>query len=207
MMYRNSEHYADPTVGAALGNIRREERRKRKLDRQLQGRKSRALGEIFETRIGHALDRYAQQNVAFVQKTPEPFRVIRSIGQGRFEGYYEKKGQPDFKGCLCDGTAIVFEAKHTDNDRIQQSAVTDMQTFYFNKYEKLGAKCYVMVSIGLTTFYRVPWSFWKAMKEELGHKYMSITDLEPYKLKEINGVIQLLEGIELRGEENEDTES
>ncbi|MBO5610609.1 MAG: Holliday junction resolvase RecU [Eubacterium sp.] len=206
-MYRNSEGYADPTAGAALGNIRREERRKKKLDRHIQGRRSRAFGEIFETRIGHALDRYADLDVACIQKTPEPFRVIRNIGNGRFEGFYEKKGQPDFKGCLCDGTAIVFEAKHTDSDRIQQSVVTDMQTFYFNKYEKLGARCYVMVSLGLSTFYRVPWDVWKGMKEKFGHKYMNADDLQLYKLKETNGFIQLLEGIELKGEDNEDTES
>ncbi len=169
-------------------------------DRQVQGRRSRALGEIFETRIGHALDRYAAQGIAFVQKTPEPFRVIKSLGGGKFEGYYEKKGQPDFKGILCDGTTIIFEAKHTDNDRILQSAVTDTQADYFDKYENLGARCYVMVSMGLTSFYRIPWDVWRNMKDNFGHKYMTPEEMKKYRLKEYNGRIQLLDGIELREE-------
>jgi recombination protein U len=169
-------------------------------NRQYQGRKNRALGEIFETRIGHSLDRYAAQGVAYIQKTPEPFKVIKSLGGGRFEGYYEKKGQPDFKGILCDGSTIIFEAKHTDNDRIQQSAVTETQTEYFDKYQSLGARCYVMVSMRLQDFYRIPWDVWKGMKEIFGHKYMTPEEMKEFKLKEINGRIQILDGIELREE-------
>ena len=46
MSYRNSEGYSDPTAGQALANIRREERRKKRmLDnewRETDGRISRA---------------------------------------------------------------------------------------------------------------------------------------------------------------------
>ena len=177
------------------------------MDKQLQGRRSKALGDIFEIRIGHALDRYEAEGIAMIQKTPEPFKVIRSIGKGRFEGYFEKKGQPDFKGCLCDGSAIIFEAKHTDSDRILQTAVTDTQEKYFNQYEKMGARCYVMVSIGLRNFYRVPWDVWKDMSALFGHKYMNEKELKPYQLSEICGWIRILDGIEIgKGEPDESTE-
>ena len=176
-------------------------------NRQYQGRRSKALGDIFETRIGHALDRYQQLGIACIQKTPEPFKVIQRLEGGRFLGYFEEKSQPDFKGVLCDGSTIIFEAKHTEQDRIHQSAVTKRQEEYFEAYQNLGARCYVMVSMGLQSFYRIPWDVWKEMKQRFGHKYMTPEEMKEFRLKEINGRIQLLDGIELREEiENETTE-
>ena len=115
-------------------------------------------------------------------------------------GYYEKKGQPDYKGILCDGSGIMFEAKHTDSDRINQSAVTDKQWESLDIYEKFGAHCYVMVSMGLMRFYRVPWDVWKQMKKRFGHKFMTEQELKPYQLQQKQCKILFLEGVELRGE-------
>lgn len=173
-------------------------------NKQWQGRKSKAMGEIFEKRIEHALNLYDSLNVAYIQKTPEPFRVIRRIGDGRFEGYFEKKGQPDFKGVLKDGSTIIFEAKHTDSDRILQSVVTETQADFFDKYQNMGARCYVMVSLGLSSFYRIPWHIWKDMKSYAGHKYLNAEDMAEFKLAESSGIIQILEGIKLKECENND---
>ena len=68
-------------------------------------------------------------------------------------------------------------------------------------YEKFGAHCFVMVSIGLTKFYRVPWKVWKQMKELFGRKYMTESDLAQYQLKEKCCTILILEGVELRDED------
>lgn len=122
---------------------------------------------------------------------------------GTVKGYYEKKGQPDYKGILCDGTGIMFEAKHTDGDRIRQNVVTDTQWESLDIYEKFGAHCYVMVSLGLTKFYRVPWATWKKMKELFCHKFMTEQELEPYRLQEKQCTILILEGVELKDENTE----
>ena len=118
-------------------------------------------------------------------------------------GYYEKKGQPDYKGVLCDGTGIMFEAKHTDSDRINQNVVTDTQWESLDIYEQFGAHCYVMVSLGLVKFYRVPWKIWKQMKKRFGHKFMTEQELEPYRLPERQCTILILEGVELKDENTE----
>lgn len=169
--------------------------------RQYIGRRSKEAGETFERWIESACQYYLDLDIAHIEKTPEPFHITGTLPQGKVVGYYEKKGQPDYKGILCDGTGIMFEAKHTDSDRIKQEVVTDKQWESLDIYEKFGAHCFVMVSMGLTKFYRVPWKVWKQMKELFGRKYMTEVDLEPYQLKERCCTILILEGVELRDED------
>ncbi|WP_251205855.1 Holliday junction resolvase RecU [Acetatifactor aquisgranensis] len=173
------------------------------LRQQIIGRRNKAAGETFERWISDACEFYLHKGLAYIEKTPEPFHITGKDRNGVVRGYYEKKGQPDYKGILCDGTGIMFEAKHTDSDRISQTVITDAQWKGLDIYEGFGAHCYVMVSMGLTRFYRVPWSVWKGMKELFGHKFMTAQELEPYRLQERRCTILILEGVELR---NEDTE-
>lgn len=168
------------------------------ITRRITGRKNKANGELFEKMLSEACRYYLQKNVAHIEKTPEPFHITGKDSSGIVSGYYEKKGQPDYKGVLCDGTGIMFEAKHTEKDRITQGVITDTQWASLDTYERFNAHCYVMVSLGLNTFYRVPWNVWKNMKELYGHKYMSEADLAQYKLQSQGLIILILEGVELK---------
>ena len=109
----------------------------------------------------------------------------------------------DFKGVLMDSTMVLFDAKHTDKEKIMRSVVTEEQEECFERYMKLGAMCFLVVSIGLDKFYRVPWVVFRDMKKIYGHKYMDEKDLEAYKIKYLNGVLRFLDGIELREGEKE----
>lgn len=171
--------------------------------KQIIGRRSKASGETFERWISNACEFYLREGWAHIEKTPEPFHITGKDQSGVVRGYYEKQGQPDYKGILCDGTGIMFEAKHTDSDRISQSVITDTQWKSLDIYEKFGAHCYVMVSMGLQKFYRVPWDIWKRMKELFGHKYMNESELEPYRIRERQCTILILEGVELKDEDTE----
>lgn len=200
-LYVNGEGYVDNTAGKALRNIQR----KRKevgvnYKAQIIGRNSKKSGETFERWISTACKFYLNKGLAHIEKTPEPFHITGKDMNGVVRGYYEKKGQPDYKGILCDGTGIMFEAKHTDSDRIKQSVITETQWESLDIYEKFGAHCYVMVSLGLESFFRVPWSAWKNMKELFGHKYMNMTELEAYRINQSQCIILILEGIELKDE-------
>ncbi len=170
--------------------------------RQMIGKRSKESGEAFERWITAACKYYQEMGIACIAKTPEPMKPIKSLGQGRFVACFTKKGQPDYKGILCDGSGIMFEAKHTDSDRIFQNAVTDAQWKSLDVYERFGAHCYVMVSLELVKFYRVPWKVWKRMKELFGHKFMTEGELEPHRLKEKRCTILILEGVELRNEDS-----
>lgn len=118
---------------------------------------------------------------------------------------YTKAGQPDFKGTLTGGRAVVFEAKHTDSDRIDYNRLTPEQLSSLEEHDRLGAAAFILVSVELQDFYRVPWGVWRDMRKLYGHKHMNKAELEPFRVQYIAGVLKLLEGIELEYGEQEET--
>lgn len=175
------------------------DQKKKSPDSQWQGRVNRQNGEILERYILEACNYYREKQIADIDKTPEPFRVLSgmkrlSCGTPGFEGFFAKKAQPDFKGTLLGGRAVVFEAKCNTTGRMLQSEVNDVQRASMNSHSTLGAAVFVVVSMNLTSFYRVPWEVWEAMKEHFGHKYMTSAELAPYEIKFKDGVLQFLGG-------------
>ena len=186
---KNAEGYNDPTAAAALKNLQRSQ----------SGMQSKRAGEFFENLIGASLRWYEINGLACVEKTPEPMKPLRAPNQrGQFLACYVKSGQPDFKGTLTGGRSIVFEAKHTDGDRIKDSRLTAEQVDKLSMHHKLGAVAFVLVSFGLQDFYRIPWEVWASMEEIYGRKHMKQQDCEPYRVQYVNGGLKLLEGIEPR---------
>lgn len=159
----------------------------------IQGKRNRNAGKYFEEIIAAACLMYKGRGTAYVQKTPEPMTPLRSIGQGRFIACFEKKAQPDYKGTLRGGRSVVFEAKHTDSDRLQQGAVTEWQAEQLEEYEGLGAICFVLVSFGFEKFYKIPWDVFKTMKERYGRKYIKPEDVEIYRIQNKGGFLLFLE--------------
>lgn len=119
-------------------------------------------------------------------------KPIRPLKAGRFVACYTKAAQPDFKGTLKGGRSVVFEAKHTSADRIEQKRVTAEQTEALNRHHALGAACFVLVSFRLTHFYRVPWAVWRSMPEHFGKKSATPVDLAPYRVE----ILRFLKGVE-----------
>ena len=167
------------------------------LNRQRRGWKNKKVGETFERIINHACEWYRDQGTAEIEKTPEPMKQLGAKDRkGQFRACYQKRAQPDFKGTLDGGRSVVFEAKHTDNDRIQQSVITKDQWERLDRHYNLGAETFVLVSLGLQDFYNVPWSAWVHMQENTGHKHMKRADLEEHRILMHNGVLRFLEGTE-----------
>lgn len=163
--------------------------------RQEAGRRGKASGAAFERALSAACGHYMAEGLARIEKTPEPFHITGKGPDGTVRGYYEGKAQPDFKGVLRGGAGIVFEAKRTESDRIRQGAVTAAQWEALDGYERMGAGCYVMASVGQSGIYRVPWGVWKRMGELFGHKHMDGGDLAPYRVRERGGTLLILEGL------------
>lgn len=184
---KNAEGYPDPTASNALKNI----------ERQYRGKQSRAAGNQFEDLISASLVWYEDKGVACIEKTPEPMKPLgKPNARGQFLACFTKAAQPDYKGTLNGGRCIVFEAKHTDTDQIDQKRVTEEQAERLEIYHKMGAAAFVLVGYGLDEFFRVPWEVWRDMKAIFGRKYIKASDLEPYRVQYIAGVLKLLEGIE-----------
>ena len=163
-------------------------------NRQLLGKIARERGKQFEGRIDTALEYYATKGFADIEKTPEPMKPIKDLGNGRFIACYEKKAQPDYKGTLKGGRSIMIEAKFTASDRMEQSRVSKGQTDYMNRQHRLGARCYVVIGFQSMEAYRIPWDVWSAMKEHFGRKYVTEADVEKYRVPTAwNGVLMLLD--------------
>ena len=189
MSHNSNGYYNDPTAEAAIANITRKE----------QGLLNRRAGEIFEDMIETSLEWYREKGFADVEKTPEPIKQLSKLdSKGRFLACYEKAAQPDFKGTLIGGRSIVFEAKHTDDNKIAYGRVTPEQAKRLHTHYNMGAAAFVMVSLGLNDFYRVPWEVWRNMKEIFGRMHMKQPELEPYRIEYIYGVLKLLDGIETK---------
>ena len=144
---------------------------------------SRHTGAFFEQMITASCDVYKSKGMMIAEKTPEPFRPTSKVTGSRIVGFYEKKAQPDFKGVLKGGKAIVFEAKHTDKDRITYNALTDIQFQCLKDYEAMGAESFILVSFGLEHFYKVPITIWKDMKFLFGRKYLTELDIEKFRIR------------------------
>ena len=96
------------------------------INRQISGKRSNVAGAMFENMLSASCSYYREKNVAIIEKTPEPMRPLQPYGDrklGRYIACFVKQAQPDYKGVLCDGKAIIFEAKHTDKDRIYEKPV------------------------------------------------------------------------------------
>lgn len=186
---RNAEGYPDPTATEAIASALKSQR----------GASNRIAGDHFEKIIEYSLLWYEDRGEAVVEKTPEPMKPLGKPNKKRqFLAHYVKAAQPDFKGTIHGGRSVVFEAKHTDTEKIEYSRLTPEQVERMEKHDRLGAACFVLVSFGLNDFYRIPWKVWERMQDIYGHKHMKQAECEPYRVQYIAGVLKLLEGIETR---------
>lgn len=153
---------------------------------------NRERGKAFEERIDASLEYYRSRGFAAVEKTPEPMKPLKDLGQGKFIACYEKKAQADYKGVVKGGREVVFEAKYTASDRLTQDRVTPEQTAFMNEHTALGARCWVIGGFSTGDVYLIPWDVWTDMKSHFGHKYVTQDNLEKFKIKTgWNGTLML----------------
>ena len=164
--------------------------------RQIKGRTSHFLGEAFENRITSICNFYERNDLAKIEKTPEPMKILQHIDNGHFETIFTKAAQPDFKGCIKGGRTVVFDAKFTEADRITYQVLSNYQRETLLKYKSLGAMAFVVIGFSNGEIYKVDINTWDNMKENFGRKYILQTELEEkmFKVpKTKNGIIDFLE--------------
>ena len=162
--------------------------------RQRQGAINKAKGKIFEARIDSSFENYRTKGFAVVEKTPEPMKPTKPIGNGKFIAFFEKKAQPDYTGTIKGGRAVRFEAKYTSADRMEQSRVLPGQAENLEQHHRLGARCYVIAGFASGEVYKIPWATWQNMKALFGRKYVTEKDIEKYRVAIArNGTLMLLD--------------
>lgn len=152
-------------------------------DKRLVGSRSRAAGAAFEKLIETSCEVYKNRKLAYIEKTPEPMRpVSKPDKEGKFKAIYTAAAQPDYKGTLSGGRAVVLEAKHTDSDTMKQERVTPAQADALRMHYALGALCFVLISIK-DRYFAIPWHEWEYMKQSFGRKYITTSDVKEYEVK------------------------
>ena len=160
----------------------------------LRGAQNRAEGSAFEKLITTSCEYYEEKGIALIEKTPEPFRVTRNLKNGKFEGYFIKKAQPDFKGTIRSGKSIVFDAKATETDRINLSALTDEQVKRLELHRRLGAEAAVLLCFGFKEFAWIPFDIFIRAKDINGHKHWTIQESRDFAVYLKNGYLDFLTG-------------
>lgn len=165
--------------------------------RRFQGKMNKVQGAHFEKLIEDGCEYYRRQEVADIEKTPEPMQPIKDLGGGKFIAHYISTAQADFKGFLMGGRAVNFEAKYTDTGRISQDRVTEDQAERLERVHRYGGLAFVLCSFGAVGFYRIPWEVWRDLKAHYGHKYITPQEATPFEIRIGGpGVLLFLEGVE-----------
>ena len=96
--------------------------------RALQGARSRAQGGRLEEQIEASCALLTETGRADISKTPEPMKPVSQPNKsGQFRAVYTKKAEPDFKGVILGGRAVMFEAKSTGTGRLNKDRVLPEQ--------------------------------------------------------------------------------
>lgn len=165
--------------------------------RSMRSRVSNAQGRIFEDEIKKACRLYAMAGRANIEKTPEPFRVLKKLGKGLFTGRFTAAAQPDFQGTLNGGRSVVFEAKCTQDQRIGQKVLTQEQMDQLERHHRLGAEAFVVFGIQ-DGFFCVPWALWRDMKRRYGRQYLTAADVEMWRVQ-YSGAVLFLDFVHTSG--------
>ena len=162
---------------------------------QLRGKINHELGRAFEEKIETICKVYEMNNLAKIEKTPEPMKIIKHIENGHFETIFTKSAQPDFKGTMRGGQTIVFDAKFTELDKITYGALSEFQKDALLSYKKLGAEAFILVGFVSGNMYKIDIDIWNNMKEKFGRKHIKEKELEELNfkiLKDKNGIENFL---------------
>lgn len=154
--------------------------------RSFQSKVNNHLGGLFEARLKIACDFYRQNQIAKIEKIAEPFKVLKTKRNGRFEGIFTANAEPDFQGTLCGGYSIVFESKYTTTDTFKLSVLSEKQKESLKKHLELGAYVYVAVGIQERYFF-IPFEFLRE-KEREKKKSFKADDLKEFEVYAHSGV-------------------
>lgn len=152
------------------------------MNKSYQGLKNYKSGMNFEELVNNACETYEVYERAFIQKTPEPFKVQSQIRPGVFTGFFKAKSQPDFKGVLAGGLAITFETKYTSSESIKISVLTKEQDNCLEKCYKMGGITAVLVGIR-ERFFLIPWRLWRVMEEQYDRATITPETVKEYEVK------------------------
>ena len=103
-------------------------------------------GMKFEEQIQKQCDKYKKEGLAYIDKLPTSWKVIR---KGRFisRAFPEAKSKLDFYGTLKNGESIYIEAKSSQSTSIPLANFKEHQFVYLDELSKYTDHVYVLVEM------------------------------------------------------------
>ena len=173
-------------------------------------------GSTLEDLINHTIERYAQQNLALLQKIPTPITPIEIDQESRHItlAYFDQKSTVDYIGAV-QGVPVAFDAKECKTDSFALQNVHQHQIDFMNAFERQDGITFLLIYFtGQERFYYLRheelMTFWSRM-ERGGRKSFTVDELdEDFFFTSPNGLwvpfLPLLQkDLDLRDDRKDDT--
>lgn len=152
-------------------------------------------GSTLEEMINRTNEKYAESNLALIQKVPTPITPIKMDKEHRqiTLAYFEQKSTVDYIGAV-QGLPVCFDAKECASDTFALQNIHEHQVDFMGKFEKQGGISFFLIYYThKDVLYYLPYEmlryFWDRAKEG-GRKSFRYEELNPeYVLPKKHGVL------------------
>lgn len=103
-------------------------------------------GMKFEEQIQKQCDKYKKRELAYIDKLPTAWKVIRK-GKYIVSAFPEAKSKLDFYGTLYNGDSVYIEAKSTQENSLPLSNFKEHQFLYLEELSTYTSHVYVIIEM------------------------------------------------------------
>ena len=152
-------------------------------------------GSTLEDLINRTNEKYAENNLALIQKVPTPITPINIDKESRHItlAYFEKKSTVDYIGVV-QGIPVCFDAKECATDTFSLQNIHEHQVAFMEAFEKQkGVAFFLIYYTHKDLFYYLPYDmlrfFWDRAQDG-GRKSFRMDELNPeYVIPKKNGIL------------------
>ncbi len=167
-------------------------------------------GSTLEDMINRTNEKYAENNLALIQKIPTPITPIKLDKETRqiTLAYFDQKSTVDYIGAV-QGIPVCFDAKECATDTFSLQNIHEHQVQFMERFEKQGGIAFFLIYFThKDVLYYLPYEmlryFWDRCVRG-GRKSFRYDELNPaYVLKKKSGVlVPYLEALKIDLEDRE----
>ena len=141
-------------------------------------------GSTLEDMINRTNEKYAENNLALIQKIPTPITPIKLDKETRqiTLAYFDQKSTVDYIGAV-QGIPVCFDAKECATDRFPLANVHEHQIRFMGEFEEQEGIAFLLIYFkSKDCFMYLPYAklreFWERM-ERGGKKHFKFDELDP----------------------------
>lgn len=152
-------------------------------------------GSTLEDMINRTNEKYAENNLALIQKIPTPITPIKIDKENRHItlAYFEQKSTVDYIGVV-QGIPVCFDAKECAKDTFSLQNIHEHQVQFMEKFEMQGGIAFFLIYYTeKDLFYYLPYEmlryFWDRANNG-GRKSFRYEELNPaYIIPKVQGIL------------------